>query len=360
MATARTMICTLQKLQSRSCRFIYNASRAQSSTSSSSSSSWISPSKRRSLHYGRPSKQQQKQQLRPVVNGKTLTLHVNDLKAHNIAGTSSFPSQQQQRQQHRFRNNNINNTKQNKPLRKYESDLVVVLDMDECLIHSQFLQGPGAKYAHQVQQEGSSSSNGTTKSVDTFNITLPDGERVLVHERPHLHEFLREVSSKYETHIFTAAMEVYAKPVLKMLDPRGDIFTNIWYRESCQLDSTVGAYIKNLGIFCEEDDNDEERQQRLNRTVLVDNNPLSFFSHPEHGILVSSFYDDSRDTTLPAVLDLLHELDKHEDVRPVLDAKFRLRQALDDISRGRPFVGRQQQIDEQEQQQEHINIAVAT
>lgn len=296
-----------------------------------------------------------------------------------IAGSTSllsFPSQQQQRQiqRHRLHNKDTDtdtdsSIKQNKPPRKYESDLVVVLDMDECLIHSQFLQGPGAKYAHQVQQKGSSSSSSdgttaTTKSsvVDTFNITLPDGERVLVHERPHLHDFLREVSSKYETHIFTAAMEVYAKPVLKMLDPHGEIFTNIWYRESCQLDSNAGAYIKNLDIinFCGESyDNEEERQQRLNRTVLVDNNPLSFLANPEHGILVSSFYDDSRDTTLPAVLDLLNELDQHEDVRPVLDARFRLRQALDDISRGRPFAGRQQQIDEQ-QEEEHNTIAEAS
>ena len=147
--------------------------------------------------------------------------------------------------------------------------------MDECLIHSQFLQGPGAKYAHQVQQQqnGSSSANGNSKGVDTFHITLPDGERVLVHERPHLHEFLREVSSKYETHIFTAAMEVYAKPVLKRLDPHGEFFSGIWYRESCQLDSNMGAYIKNLSLLCESYDSDK-RQQRLNRTVLVDNNPL--------------------------------------------------------------------------------------
>lgn len=84
---------------------------------------------------------------------------------------------------------------------------------------------------------------------------------------------------------------------------------------------------------------------------------LSFLANPEHGILVSSFYDDSRDTTLPAVLDLLHELDEHEDVRPVLDAKFGLKRALDDISRGLPFSGRQQQIDEQ-QQEEQPSVAV--
>ncbi len=229
-------------------------------------------------------------------------------------------------------------------------------------IHSQFLQGPGAKYAHQVRR-----ANGISlgqSSVCTFNITLPDGEMVRVHERPHLHDFLREVSSKYETHIFTAAMEVYAKPVVRMLDPHGDIFTHCWYRESCQLNSNVGAYVKNLS-FCWDD-------ERLKRTVLVDNNPLSFLANPENGILVSSFYNDHNDTTLPAVVDLLTELDGHEDVRPVLDERFRLRQALDELSRGRPFVGRSTQIDRQQvnhqvqqqlipqQEQENLIVAVAS
>eukprot|EP00537_Pseudo-nitzschia_pungens_P002034 CAMPEP_0172356346 /NCGR_PEP_ID=MMETSP1060-20121228/701_1 /TAXON_ID=37318 /ORGANISM="Pseudo-nitzschia pungens, Strain cf. cingulata" /LENGTH=343 /DNA_ID=CAMNT_0013076389 /DNA_START=37 /DNA_END=1068 /DNA_ORIENTATION=+ len=341
--TTASLRYTLRTLESRSHQFLLNGRRAQLSTSSS----WISPSKRHPRYDRRPTEQHQR---RPVVNGKRLPLHINDLKSQQIAGTSSLPSLQQQRQKHRLLNT--------KPPREYDSDLVVVLDMDECLIHSQFLQGPGAKYAHQLQQKGSSTLEaGTNKGVDTFNVTLPDGEQVLVHERPHLHEFLREVSSRYETHIFTAAMEVYAKPVLKMLDPHGEIFSGIHYRESCQLDSTVGAYIKNLGLFCYSHD-EKERQRRLNRTVLVDNNPLSFLANPEHGILVSSFYDDSRDSTLPAVLDLLHELDKHDDVRPVLDARFRLREALDDISRGRPFAGRQQQINEQ-QQDDHTSIALA-
>jgi Dullard-like phosphatase family protein len=206
------------------------------------------------------------------------------------------------------------------------------------LIHSQFLQGPGAKYAHQVRRANGAALGQAT--VDTFNITLPDGELVRVHERPHLHSFLKEVSSKYETHIFTAAMEVYAKPVVRMLDPHGDIFTQCWYRESCQLDASVGAYVKNLGD-CWGDD-------KLKRIVLVDNNPLSFLASPENGILVSSFYNDHKDSTLPAVMELLHELDGHDDVRPILDERFRLRQALDELSRGRPFAGREQQIDQQQ------------
>lgn len=70
------------------------------------------------------------------------------------------------------------------------------------------------------------------------------------------------------------------------------------------------------------------------RVVLVDNNPLSFLPNPSNGILVSSFYNDPNDKTLEAVMELLNELDHSEDVRPVLDGKFGLKKALDDLAAG--------------------------
>jgi hypothetical protein len=50
-------------------------------------------------------------------------------------------------------------------------------------------------------------------------------------------------------------------------------------------------------------------------------------------------------------LDLLDELDEEHDVRPILDARFGLRQALDELSSGRPFAARDQQISEQQEEQ---------
>eukprot|EP01083_Nonionella_stella_P122653 369154_1 len=75
------------------------------------------------------------------------------------------------------------------------------------------------------------------------------------------------------------------------------------------------------------------------RVVLVDNNPLSFIPNPSNGILVSSFYDDPKDDTLEAVMELLHELDDSEDVRPILDDKFGLKDALDDVVKGATSMG---------------------
>jgi CTD small phosphatase-like protein 2 len=63
----------------------------------------------------------------------------------------------------------------------------------------------------------------------------------------------------------------------------------------------------------------------------VDNNPLSFLANPENGILVNNFYNDPDDTTLFAVLDLLDELDQAQDVRPLLEERFSLKQALEEV-----------------------------
>jgi Dullard-like phosphatase family protein len=312
--TTRTLLRSLQSTVHRTATLRFAVARAQST--------WARADTKRSRTYSSG-------QWR--VNGKQVAFHINDLKQK---GEKHYSEKEEKK------------IPEIKPLRQYESDLVVVLDMDECLIHSQFLQGPGARYTHQVQRAGSLGHS----SVEVFSIRLPDGEQVLVHERPHLHEFLARVSEKYETHIFTAAMEVYAKPVLKMLDPHNQIFTHCWYRESCQLDGNLGAYVKNL---------EPVWGQQLKRTVLVDNNPLSFLANPDNGILVSNFYNDPKDVTLPAVLDLLDELNDEEDVRPVLDARFGLKRALKDLGRGRPFARPQQQLDQQQDEEQQSQYVAA-
>jgi len=100
---------------------------------------------------------------------------------------------------------------------KYSSDLIVVLDMDECLIHSQFLSDHLVDKYRQIEDRPpatSSESKVETESslflnaCDSFRISLPDGDMVNVNKRPNLDIFLKEITSKFETYIFTAAMEV--------------------------------------------------------------------------------------------------------------------------------------------------------
>lgn len=238
----------------------------------------------------------------------------------------------------------------------YSSDLVVVLDMDECLIHSQFLSDQLVDKYRQVEDRPTTAGGGSKKgnneeaflwsTCDSFRIKLPDGDLVNVNKRPNLDLFLKEITSKFETYVFTAAMEVYASPVLNKIDPHGSMFAGRFYREHCAYDPDVGAYAKDLcdvlrmrkariggDSFADHDECiDGPCDER--RVVLVDNNPLSFLPNPSNGILVSSFYDDPKDDTLEAVMELLHELDDSDDVRPILDDRFGLKDALDDVRKG--------------------------
>lgn len=267
----------------------------------------------------------------------------------------------------------------------YQSDLIVVLDMDECLIHSQFLSdtSTASTYAHQLLDksyrrpsgpsndphppvDSASSAFGhdeeaesiVTSSCESFRINLPDGDLVHVNKRPNLDAFIHEIANKFETYVFTAAMEIYAAPVLDKLEEGGTKFEGRFYREHCALDQELGVYVKDLGrVFPSmhnasdiDDDYEGEKNkeaQEINgisvlpptsrfderRVVLVDNNPLSFLANPSNGILVSNFYDDPKDDTLEAVAELLCELDGLDDVRPALDAKFGLKDALRDVVR---------------------------
>ena len=160
-------------------------------------------------------------------------------------------------------------------------------------------------------------------------------------------------------------MEVYAKPVLDRLDPKWDMFAGRFYREHCTFDPELGVYVKDLGNIKQIQMNGRGHDEHGHghghmhghghghgqptqssqpsqpsqpttifndkRVVLVDNNPYSFLANPQNGVLVSNFYDDPKDDTLQAVIELLQELDTVEDVRPVLHGKFGLQDALREV-----------------------------
>jgi TFIIF-interacting CTD phosphatase-like protein len=288
---------------------------------------------------------------RPTVRGEAVAFHVKDLD--HVNRTRPLANHAPAAYADDYEDDYIEAT----PSRQYDSDLIVVLDMDECLVHSQFLtNNPGAKfYAHQLARNASDTNGNSKGRVDSFRFHLPDGDLVQVNKRPFLEDFLQAVTDKYETHIYTAAMKVYAEPILDKLDPNRDRFAQRWYRESCDLDKNMGAYVKNLSSLPLKRESkksgfsygeylrsasaplDAQQQQHhhLRRVVLVDNNPLSFLANPTNGILVSSFYNDPADKTLPAVLDLLQELEPLDDVRPTLDARFGLKAALSEIQGNR-------------------------
>ncbi len=185
--------------------------------------------------------------------------------------------------------------------------LVVVLDLDETLVHSTF-HGSGARMYRQIEKRKSK----IRRQVESFQLVLDDGDRVTVNKRPHVDEFMRALQApEFESHVFTAALDSYAAPVLDRLEKAegSRLFARRMYRDSCT-PTGMGTFAKDLDTLYPD----------LSRVVLVDNNPISLMKQPSNGILVPSFFDDPSDDVLPTVLDFLRSLADAPDVRPVLRA----------------------------------------
>jgi NLI interacting factor-like phosphatase len=348
--------------RSTRCRVVRNES-SSSSDALRLFSSWVTPSQRRKrVGVGSPYYQPHPERghgasshpsvnavaRRPLVNGKSVAFHVKDLQQQ-----TSEPAQSTYFDWNPLAttaNGTASTSRRSPPPveRRYESDLIVLLDLDECLVHTQFTgtsPTEASLYAHQMRRRNEKSLNGnnnngeslhgsTVTQLDSFRVHLPNDTLAHVTLRPGVIDFLSHVTARYETHIFTAATEIYANPVLDTLcasvqrqrrqqgleketstavSPPMPIFSGRWYRTDCIWDAAQKAFVKDLSRLPLFHDN----KQLLQRAILVDNNPRSFLQL-ENGILVDSFYDDASDTTLPTVRDFLDRLNLVSDVRPVI------------------------------------------
>ena len=157
---------------------------------------------------------------------------------------------------------------------KQDTKFVLVLDLDETLVHS-----------------------------------LPP-DHVVVVERPHVREFLSAARAAFEdVVVFTAATRDYASPILDSLDPDGTIFGRRFSRDDCSLLQVAGdgeegttqqlvvKDLRKLGI---------PEDELGKRVRIVDNTPSAYALQPQCGVPIKSFMgDDPDDRELFAVLDRL-------------------------------------------------------
>lgn len=183
--------------------------------------------------------------------------------------------------------------------------LTVVLDMDETLIHAEVVAGvPDTK-----DDEGEG---------DTFYLPFGPTGWIRVTKRPFLHQFLLGASERFELIVFTAGMEEYADAILNRIDPLGTLFRHRLYRQHCTTMAN-GGMAKDLSIL----------NRDLQRTVLVDNCPISFtLPQLENGVLIPSFVDDPLDSALMKLAELLTVLTPVRDVRQHLAKVFQLRRLI--------------------------------
>lgn len=179
--------------------------------------------------------------------------------------------------------------------KKGEPKNTLVLDLDETLVHSNLEEEEGTPdFTFPVQ------FNNETHAVN-------------VRIRPHLEEFMKRVSKKFEVVIFTASQKVYADKLLDHLDPEHVYFSHRLFRDSCVL--VEGNYLKDLSVLGRD----------LNRTLIIDNSPQAFGFQVENGVPIESWYDDPTDDHLLRLLPVLDVISEVNDVKPILNRAFGLK-----------------------------------
>ncbi|GBG69756.1 hypothetical protein CBR_g4587 [Chara braunii] len=200
------------------------------------------------------------------------------------------------------------------PRREEDRDkLTVVLDLDETLVCAYNSAGLPSSIHHHALSGG----------VRWFQLQCTASEKengeqgvtcVTVYERPGLLEFLRRASRFAELVLFTAGLEGYARPLVDRIDPEGKISARL-YRPAT-VSTRYREHVKDLSTLGRD----------LRRTVLVDNNPFSFILQPVNGIPCVPFTGEQPEDRqlLDVLLPLLENLSRHQDVRPVLQDRFRM------------------------------------
>ena len=160
----------------------------------------------------------------------------------------------------------------------------LVLDLDETLVHSQFMSfSDPSDVVIQIELEN-------------------EMHDIHVMVRPGVKEFLEKMSKIYEIVIFTASVSKYADPLLNIIDKKGYCPYRL-FREHCSLINTT--FVKDL--------------QRLGRDIkniiIVDNSPISYALHPENGLPILTWFEDKSDRELYKITTILQFLSTVSDVR---------------------------------------------
>lgn len=169
---------------------------------------------------------------------------------------------------------------------------LLVLDLDETLVHSSFNKVDNADMIIPLSIED---------PVSKATIS----HQVYVYKRPYVDEFLETMAKYYELAIFTASLQVYCDAVMEKLDPNG-LCVHRLYRDSCI--QSNGVFVKDMSIL----------GRPIESVIILDNCAASYMFQPENGILAVTFYDDKSDTFLKAIEETMIHLSRVEDVRTYL------------------------------------------
>jgi len=101
-------------------------------------------------------------------------------------------------------------------------------------------------------------------------------------ERPFLRELLEGLKGRCEMMLWTASTREVAGKAVENLDPRGEYFDHVIYRDSRWFQNE-GGYTKDLRMLGRD----------MNRTIIVENTVSCVQLNPENALMVEDFWGDT-------------------------------------------------------------------
>lgn len=174
---------------------------------------------------------------------------------------------------------------------------ILVLDLDETLIHSASVNSPynSEKRALPIEPD-----------FELQVVIEKDLVKFHVFKRPHVDEFLEIVSQWYDVVIFTAGIDAYGEIITNRLDNNRGIFKKKYYRRHCTPE--LGLFSKDLSVITND----------LSSIFILDNSPFAYKNYPHNAIQIKSWFCDQSDKALLNLLPVLDAMRFVQDVRSVL------------------------------------------
>jgi Dullard-like phosphatase family protein len=173
------------------------------------------------------------------------------------------------------------------PQSAIETQKILVLDLDETLVHGTFT--PPDQY--------------------DFTVTVPIEAQVyeaFIQKRPFVDDFIQAVLNLFYVVVFTASLRQYADPIIDQICPSLPAKQRM-FRDDCTFKD--GCFVKDLSIF----------NVPLEQVIIVDNNPASFLLHPENALLSDTWEGNPEDRQLmDFILPVLTECSRASNVKTVL------------------------------------------
>lgn len=201
---------------------------------------------------------------------------------------------------------------------KKDSQKVLILDMDETLIHAKFHNETYEELEQQCLGYIPGEGEG---ECDQFNLLLGSSNqhsdmyvRLNVKVRQHMEEVLQYLATLYEICVFTAGEQDYADAILDFIDEERTIIKHRLYRHHC-VKAAPRVYIKDLRIIAD---------RELKDIIIVDNSVVSFIFNMSNGVPISDFRGQKNDDELMFMVSYLEEIFAAEDVRKPIAKTFKL------------------------------------